>query len=67
MVAGRSQFSPPSVAQNHFGKGFNNFTVLQGSYTIEVILGSNETRHFFVRRHAPIRREMINESRQLVT
>jgi len=32
----------------------------QGSSTIDVIFVSNEARHFFVTRHAPIRREMIN-------
>jgi hypothetical protein len=31
----------------------------QGSSTIDVIFVSNETRHFFVTRQAPIRREMI--------
>ena len=31
-----------------------------------MILVSNEPRHFFVGRHAPMGREMINEPRQLV-
>jgi hypothetical protein len=65
MVAGRSRFFSAKCRDS--GKRSVDFTVLQGNSAIEVMLVSNETRHFLVCRHAPIRREMIDKSRQVVT
>ena len=62
-IAGR-QAAPTCASDN--GKRSIDFTVLQGNSAIEMILVSNDARHFFVGRHAPIWREMINESRQVV-
>jgi hypothetical protein len=58
------QAAPTCASDN--GKRSIDFTVLQGNSAIEMILVSNDARHFFVGRHAPIWREMINESRQVV-
>jgi hypothetical protein len=67
MVAGRSRFFSAKCSENHSGKRSIDFAVLEGNSEIEVMPVSNETRHFLVCRHAPIRREMIDKSRQVVT